>query len=110
MGTILGFIVWTILGFSFIGMGIYSIKAKKKVAFSFWANAEMFPVNDAAAYNRAVGKLWLVFGVVLLLLGIPLLKGQDSAALIVPILGTMAESIVAMGVYVTVIEKKYRKK
>lgn len=107
---LLGFIIWTILGCAFIGLGIYAFVSKKEVPFSFWANADTFPVNNVKAYNRAVGKLWCVYGIVLILLGTPLLSRQNSGIIIVSILGMMAEAIVAMVIYVVVIEKKYRKR
>jgi len=47
--------------------------------------------------------------VALAFLGVPLLQGQNTAGVILPILGAMFLSIIAMAVYVTVIEKKYRK-
>lgn len=104
------FFIWFIFSCLFILLGIYSFISKKEVAFSFWANAEVFPVNDIKAYNHAMGKLWIVFGVVFAILGLPLYKGQNSPYIIFSILGVMAEAIVTMGVYTTVIEKKYRKK
>lgn len=106
----LAFGIWCLISGLFILLGIYSFLSKKEVAFGFWANAETFPVNDIKAYNRAMGKLWCVFGVVLAVLGLPLLKGQNTAFILLSILGVMAEAIITMGVYTTVIEKKYRKK
>lgn len=106
----LAFTIWMIVGFIFIGLGIYDILSKKAKPFGFWANAEVAPVKDVKAYNRALGKLWCVYGVVFMLLGIPLLPGQNSAGVIITILGTLFEAIAAMVVYVTVIEPKYRKK
>lgn len=105
----LAFMIWTLLGVIFVLYGIYAICSKKEVAFGFWANAETFPVRDVKSYNRAVGKLWVVFGIVLVLLGLPLLDGQNSPYVIISILGIMLEAIAAMAVYVTVIERKYRK-
>lgn len=105
----LAFIVWLALGVAFIALGAYAILSKKEVAFGFWANAKMFPVQDIRGYNHAVGKLWCVFGVVFVLLGIPLLPGQNTGYIIISILGCMAEAITAMVIYVAVIEKKYRK-
>lgn len=102
------FIIWLILSLFFIGMGIVCLVSKKEKAFGFWANAETLPVKDVKAYNRALGKLWCVYGVALAFLGIPLLQGQNAAGLVLPILGTMFLSIIVMAVYVTVIEKKYR--
>lgn len=106
----LAFGIWCLISGLFILLGIYSFLSKKEVAFGFWANAETFPVNDVKAYNRAMGKLWCVFGVVLAVLGLPLLKGQNTAFILLSVLGVMAEAIITMGVYTTVIEKKYRKK
>ena len=104
------FIIWTVMGCMFIIMGIVDIFSKKQKAFGFWANAQTLPIENIKGYNRALGILWIVYGVVLILLGIPLIKGDDSPWLIITILGTMFEAIAAMAVYVVVIEKKYRKK
>lgn len=104
----LAFIIWLLLSLFFVGMGIHCFVSKKEKAFGFWANAETLLVKDVKAYNRALGKLWCVYGVVLALLGLPLLQGKNSAGVIISILGTMLASIVVMAVYVTVIEKKYR--
>lgn len=106
----LAFGIWCLISGLFILLGIYSFLSKKEVAFGFWANAETFPVNDIKAYNRAMGKLWCVFGVVLAVLGLPLLKGQNTAFILLSVLGVMAEAIITMGVYTIIIEKKYRKK
>lgn len=106
----LAFGIWCLISGLFIVLGIYSFLSKKEVAFGFWANAETFPVNDIKAYNRAMGKLWCVFGVVLAVLGLPLLKGQNTAFILLSVLGVMAEAIITMGVYTIIIEKKYRKK
>ena len=102
------FIVWSIVGCLFIGVGIYSFFAKKSMGF--WANAEMFQVTDIKKYNGAVAKLFCVHGIVFIALGFPLLSGQNSAWILFSVLGVMIESITAMIVYTTVIEKKYKKK
>lgn len=104
------FLIWTLFSILFIAYGIRAFYSKKAVPFGFWANAEVFAVKDVRAYNRAVGKLWCVFGIVLAFLGIPLLKGQNSPYVVFSIVGIMAESIAAMVIYVVVIEKKYRGK
>lgn len=109
METFVAFIIWLIVCLFLVGMGILCFVSKKEKAFGFWANAETIPVKDVKAYNRALGKLWCVYGVALAFLGIPLLQGQNAAGIILTILGTMFLSIIAMAVYVTVIEKKYRK-
>ena len=45
-----------------------------------------------------------------MLLGIPFLGGQNSGGMIFTILGTMFLAIFTMVIYVTQIERKFRKK
>ena len=104
------FIGWAIMGLFFVIWGIYMFFAKSAKPFGFWANAEVAEMKDVKGYNRALGKLWCVFGVLLILLGLPFLFGQNSVGLIITIPGTMIISIGAMIVYVVGIEPKYRKK
>lgn len=103
------FIIVLVLGLFFVGMGISCFVSSKQKAFGFWANAETIEVKDIKAYNRALGKLWCAMGVAYVLFGIPLFQGQNSAGIVISILGYMFVSIGAMVIYVTVIEKKYRK-
>ena len=106
----LGFILWIMLSLFFVVWGIFTYFAKTEKPLGFWANAEVAEMKDVKAYNRALGKLWCVYGILLALLGLPLLGGQNSAGIILSILGTMLISIGAMVVYVVGIEAKYRKK
>ena len=89
---------------------IYDFNSKKAKPFGFWANAEVAPIEDVKGYNRALGILWCVYGVLFTLIGLPLLDGQNSGLIIIPILGAMLISIAAMVAYVVGIEPKYRKK
>lgn len=104
----IGFCIWLIVSFLFIGFGISAFLSKK--ATGFWANVEMFPVTNVKAYNRAVGILFCIYGIILAFLGLPLLGEQNSPYIIISILGVMIETIVIMIIYVMVIEKKYRKR
>lgn len=101
-----GFAVWSLAGIFFICMGICSLFRKK--ATGFWANADVLPVTDVKSYNAAMAKLFLAFGAVFLLLGLPLLFGSGSAWILLSVAGVMAEVIAAMAAYTVVIEKKYR--
>ena len=105
----MAFLIWSIVGVIFATYGFYVSILKKDKAVGFWANAEMFTVTDIKAYNRALGKLFIAFGIVFVVLGIPLLQGQNSPAIILTAFGVMFEVVVTMGIYVFVIEKKYRK-
>lgn len=104
----LAFIIWAAVGVIILGIGIFSFFSKKPVGF--WANAEMFDVEDYQKYNYAVGKLFCVFGIVFIVLGVPLLGGQNSSLVIISVLGVMVETILLMVIYTLGIERKYRKK
>ena len=106
------FIIWLVLAAFFVGLGIYCCFSKKAKAFGFWANAEVFAVKDGKVreYNKALGRLWIVFGIILAFLGIPLLKGQNAPEVMLSVVGTMFLSIGAMVYYVVVLENKYRKR
>lgn len=104
----LGFVLWALCGFFFIIFGIYTRNAKKAVGF--WANAELFPIENVKEYNRAMEKLWYIYGTIFILLGLPLLDGQNSPLIFLSVVGVMIETITVMAVYILVIEKKFRKK
>ena len=85
--------------------GIYAWLAKEPVRF--WTVGQKIQVNSIKKYNRAVAKLWFLLTIGLAVLGLPLISGQNSAWIVVTILGTVFLSIIFMAVY-TRIEKKYR--
>ena len=109
-GRWIAFIIWALMGVLFIAMGIYYLSSKKAKPFGFWANAEVPSIENVKGYNRALGILWCVYGVLFMLIGLPLLDGQNQSMIIIPILGAMLISIAAMVVYVVGIEPKYRKR
>ncbi len=43
----------------------------------FLANTKPLSVNDIKGYNRATGKLFIFYELILIVLGLPLLKGQN---------------------------------
>ena len=107
-GAVLGFVIWSICGCFFLGLGIYALFSKKPIGF--WAGQEVGEVTDLKKYNHAMAKMFSVMGIGFVLLGIPLLGGQNSAGIVISILGVMFESILMMVIYITVIERKYKKK
>ncbi len=107
MGNIIGFIIWTVVGCIIIGLGISAFFKKKAVGF--WANMEVEPMNDIRNYNYAMGKLFIAYGVIFVLLGLPMLGGQNSPFIILSVLGIMAETIVAMIIYTLIIARKYKR-
>ena len=100
-----GFVIWALVGVAIIVLGIRDLFSKKPVGF--WANVETMKVNDVKGYNRATGILFIVYGVVFILLDLPLLDGQNTPLILVSILGVMFETIIIMAVYSLCIIKKY---
>lgn len=102
------FIIWAICGLIIIGIGICDLFSKKVVGF--WANVKTTDVSDIKKYNCAVGKLIIIYGVIYIALGLPLLCGQNSAYILLSVLGVFIETIVAMIIYSLVITNKYKVK
>lgn len=104
----IGFIIWALCGLLFIGFGISAFSAKEAVGF--WANAKVPPIENVVAYNKAVGRLWCVMGAIFVLLGLPLLSGQNSSLILISTIGVLIEIIAVMVIYTIGIEGRYRKK
>ena len=85
--------------------GNKSFVCKKPVGF--WANIETPKVSDVKGYNRATGILFILYGVVFILIGTPLLGNQNNAFILLSVVGVMFETIVIMAVYSLFIVKKY---
>lgn len=107
-GRIIGFIVWALFGCFMIGLGIGAFFAKKAVGF--WANIKTFPVNDIRGYNRATGKLFIAYGIIFIVLGVPLLSSSNTPYILLSVLGIMIETIAIMAIYSISITKKYKEK
>lgn len=105
-GNMIGFVIWLVVGVIIIGLGIRAYLSRKVVCF--WANIKPISVNDITGYNRAVGKLLVIYGVVLIALGLPLFSGQNSSFILLSVLGVMIETVVIMAIYSLCIERKYK--
>ncbi|MBE5801603.1 MAG: hypothetical protein E7319_04875 [Clostridiales bacterium] len=104
----IAFLIWAAVGAGIVAAGIAALFARKPVGF--WANVETPPVSNVKKYNLAVGWLFIAFGAVFVLLGLPLLSTEGQVWILLSSLGVMGEVIAAMIVYTLVIEKKYTKK
>ncbi|MCH5339411.1 MAG: hypothetical protein J1E03_11565 [Acetatifactor sp.] len=108
---IIGFVIWMLVGCGFIGYGIYLMLSKREAPVGFWANEKEPPqVTDVKGYNRALGKLFGGYGIAFILLGLPMLGGQNSAGVVFTVLGAAWASIALAIIYSTVILKKYQKR
>lgn len=105
---IMGFVIWVICGLLFVGIGIYDYMSKKQVGF--WANFDVPEVEDVIGFNKAVGRLFITYGVVFILIGIPLIPNifyKNVLLVFIPIIGTVFETIWLMVYFVMKIEKDY---
>ena len=86
--------------------------AKKGKVVGFFSNVkppEPEELSDVAAFDRAVGKLWIAAGITFALLFLPLLFSQDDSPLILlSIIGSIFWAIGLIVIYLQGIEKKYR--
>ena len=68
---IAAFVIWTILAFVFLGIGIRSAKMEKPAGF--FSNVKAPEVKDVAGYNHAVSRLWIRYALLFEVIGIPFL-------------------------------------
>lgn len=103
---IIGFIIWTVVSFIFVVIGISCLRAKEPVGFFTFAKPPI--VADIKKYNKAVAILWFVFALLLEFLGLPFLFcEQNSPVFIVIVLGAFL-LVIAIIISYIFIEKKYR--
>lgn len=100
-----GLLIWEACAVLFVVIGMVCFRSKQTVGF--FSNVKPAEIRDVRAYNRAVGKLWLVFAAVFALLGIPVMW-EDSPWILLSIIGVVWEIIAAIIVYLR-IEQKYKK-
>ncbi len=103
---LIGFVVWTIVSLMFVLIGIYAWNTKKAVGFFTFVNPP--ELTDVKGYNHAVAKLWFVYAAVMILLGLPLLAGQNSPYIMISVFGAMFAVIGIIIAYLK-IEQKYKK-
>ena len=105
---IYAFSAFALVGLFFLIIGIRCFFSDKPSGFC--ANAEQFEVTDVHAYNKAMGKLWIVVAILFTAIGLPLLNPKNILLVIlVSVVGCMVVSIGIMIFFTTVIEPKYKK-
>ncbi len=103
---ITGFVIYSLVSAIFLGIGVFTWRSKKPVGF--FTGVEPPKVKDVSRYNRSVAALWIVYALLMEILGIPILFLEQNSAGFVPIvLGAAALTIAVCIVYLR-IEKKYR--
>lgn len=100
------FIIWSLVGVLFIGLGISNFYAKHVVGF--WSNIPAPEIEDMKHFNRAVGWMWIIFGILMIVFGIPLLSGQNSPYVFLSVAGVVIEIIAIMIIYTRIVIKYQR--
>ena len=100
------FLLWCDCFLLFLILGIFCYFSRKQVGF--FANIKPFPVKDVRAYNRSCGRLWMGYSLVGMVLGFPLLDGQNSALVLLSVLGVMGDTLGLILLHILVIEKKHK--
>ncbi len=92
-----------------IAIGIYDCLTTKNKAYGFGNRKPFVQVQDIRSFNRAVGKLWIVIGLLICLDGaILLLPNPESKAYLVAF-SAIFLYVCGSIYYVMVIENKYKK-
>lgn len=105
---LIAFFIWTLGAIIFLLLGLTSLKSKRPVGFfNFTRTPE---VVDIRAYNRAVAKLWLIFSVLLELIGLPLLFIEQNSPYFVFLMLAVFSLVLAMMVSYLSILSKYRRR
>lgn len=101
-----------LIGCMFVFTGIIMYKSNTVEPYSFWANAKSpcFEVTDVRRYNRAVSKLWIGYGISIMVFSFPMGLGQNNPWAFISVLGMMISTLLLIIVYTLVIEKRYRKR
>ncbi len=107
------YLIWLACSLLFVAIGISCFfSAEKGKVAGFWASINPLDaeqLTDVAAFNKAVGKLFIAFGIGFALLGLLILYGGLAGAVFTT-LGSFAMVIALVVTYVLKIEPKYRKK
>ena len=65
------FAVWTLVFFAVCGIAVWCFSSDRPV--HFFTGSAAPELKDVKKFNKAVGKLWLIYALVLELLGLPFL-------------------------------------
>ena len=105
----IAFAIWSALSVLYLFIGIFSMRSKKAV--NFFANVETAKnISDVAAYNKAVGKLWIAFSVGFEVFALPFLSAeQNSPFVLLSVLGVVFLIIALVYSYMRILGKYQNK-
>ena len=105
----MAFALWCAVSCVMIVIGIMDIRSDKPAGF--WANVDMTDdIENVKAYNLAVGRMFIIYGIVLIVFGLPLLQEKPGVMIILTMMGTVFSTLVLMVVYMVFIHPKFSKK
>ena len=104
---VMAFVIWSAVCALFIGIGISCNKSS--VAVGFFTFTESPEVKDINGYNKAVAKLWFVFGGIFEITGVPLLYLKQNSPLILLLMPVVIIWVISLIIAYLKIESKFRK-
>ncbi len=101
---IFGFVIWSILALAFIFLSI-RVRTSAFPA-GFFSGLKPPPVRDVKAYNRALSRLWLCYGLFLEMLALPLLFRPEGVLYpILAVLGLILFSLSLPAIYNRIVDR-----
>ena len=86
---IIGFVIYLLVAFFMIGIGICQVKSKNPVGF--YSGEKPFKkeeLSDVYLWNKKHGWMWICYGIIILLsYGIGFIIGIDSVMCVIPMCG-----------------------
>lgn len=108
MGYIIGFVVYLYCALIMVGIGLAQFKSKEPVAFY---SGEKPPrrekLTDVSAWNKKHGKMWIVYGVIIMISYFISLMIGDSVWIVIPLCGGVVVPLIFMMRYHNKLKKEY---
>lgn len=101
------FLVWSLVSFLFVCIGIYARIARKAVRF--FTFEEEYETRDYKSHNRAFSHLWFCFAFFFEILGTPLFLFEDNNLSPIIVIVCMPLLVITTIYQALKIQSKYRK-
>lgn len=102
----IGFMIWSIVTFIFLIIGISCFQSKEAVGFFTFVKPPV--VKDVKSYNHSVSFLWFGAAVLFEMIGIPILFAEQNSPIFVILILAVVTLIIAMIITFFQIERKYK--
>lgn len=105
----MGFIIWSIIAFIFVGIGISCWNSKEAIGFFTFVKPPQISSENVINYNHAVSILWFIFAALLESIGLPLLFAEQNSPIFIFVVFGCVALIIALLIAYLRIEAHYKK-